>query len=160
MATKAQIKAVVDVLNTARSMELQGITQYMNHHYSLDGDDYGKLAGEMKKIAKDEMKHAEAFAERIKDIDNALEPTCKLAADAVKGVKGVALYEADAASEEDAITRYSSFAKVCRDNNDYVSATLFEKIINEEQEHFNYFSDTADHIKTLGNSFMARQTGE
>ncbi|GHT18089.1 bacterioferritin [Planctomycetales bacterium] len=160
MATKEQIKAVIEVLNTARSMELQGITQYMNHHYSLGGDDYGKLASEMKKIAKDEMKHAEAFAERIKDIDNTLEPTCKLAADAIKGVKGAAIYDTDAASEDNTITKYSGFAKICRDNNDFVSATLFERIINEEQEHFNYFSDTAEHIKTLGNSFLARQTGE
>ena len=59
---------VIEVLNKARSMELYAVHQYMNQHYSLDGLDYGELAANMKLIAIDEMKHAEAFAERIKEL--------------------------------------------------------------------------------------------
>ncbi|MDR3232524.1 MAG: hypothetical protein LBT46_02440 [Planctomycetaceae bacterium] len=158
MSNKEKISKVVEVLNTARSMELNGIVQYLNQHYGLGGDDYGKLAAEMKKIAKDEMHHAEAFAERIKDIDNALEPTAKLIpSEITKGQEVEAIYSFDAQAESHTIAEYGKFAAVCRENNDYVSAVLFEKIITEEQEHFNYFSDTDEHIKKLGSSFLAKQ---
>ncbi|MDJ0784590.1 MAG: ferritin-like domain-containing protein, partial [Desulfosarcinaceae bacterium] len=49
---------VIEVLNEARAMELQAIGQYMNQHYGLDDMDYGELAGKMKLIAIDEMRHA------------------------------------------------------------------------------------------------------
>ena len=35
-------QAVIEVLNKARSMELQAIHQYMNQHYGLDDKDYGE----------------------------------------------------------------------------------------------------------------------
>lgn len=59
---------VVEVLNQARAMELFAITQYMNQHYGLDSMDYGELAAKMKLIAIDEMRHAEMFAERVKEL--------------------------------------------------------------------------------------------
>ncbi|MDR3181311.1 MAG: hypothetical protein LBT89_00065 [Planctomycetaceae bacterium] len=158
MPSKEQIAKVVECLNTARSMELNAIVQYLNQHYGLDGDDYAKLAGEMKKIAIDEMRHAEAFAERIKDIDNALEPTAKLQPDTIKkGQEVEEIYPFDADAEERTIEQYGKFAAICRENNDYVSAVLFEKIIAVEQAHFNYFSDTGEHVRKLGNSFLAKQ---
>lgn len=40
----------------------------MNQHYGLDDMDYGELAAKMKLIAIDEMRHAEMFAERIKEL--------------------------------------------------------------------------------------------
>ncbi len=64
---------VIEVLNKARSMELQAIAQYMNQHYNLDNMDYGDLAAKVKLIAIDEMRHAEMFADRIKELEE--EPT-------------------------------------------------------------------------------------
>ena len=64
---------VIEVLNKARAMELFAIHQYMNQHYNLDDMDYGELAANMKLIAIDEMRHAENFAERIKELGG--EPT-------------------------------------------------------------------------------------
>jgi bacterioferritin len=154
-----QAKKVVEVLNKARSMELYAILQYLNQHYGLDDDDYGKLASEVKKIAIDEMKHAEAFAERIKDIDGSLEPTTEIDGKVIRGQEVEAIFPFNADSESSTMAVYNNFMKICRENNDSISATLFEKIIAEEQKHFNYFDDTATHIKKLGNSFLARQTG-
>ena len=59
---------VIGTLNEARSMELHAISQYMNQHYGLDNMDYGELAKNVKLIAIDEMRHAEMFAERIKEL--------------------------------------------------------------------------------------------
>ncbi|MDR2115066.1 MAG: hypothetical protein LBP87_01670 [Planctomycetaceae bacterium] len=153
-----QTKKVIDVLNKARSMELGAILQYLNQHYGLDDDDYGKLASEVKKIAIDEMKHAEEFAERIKDIDGSFEPTTEIGAKIIRGQEVEDIFPFNADSETETMIAYNNFMKICRENNDSISANLFEKIIAEEQKHFNYFDDTATHIKKLGNSFLARQT--
>ena len=88
-------KKVIEVLNKARSLELKAIYQYMNQHYNLDNMDYGDLALKVKLIAIDEMRHAEMFAERIKELDG--EPTAEPAAKIEKGQKVEAIFPFDAA---------------------------------------------------------------
>jgi bacterioferritin len=44
---KERRQKVIEVLNKARTMELQAISQYMNQHYNLDDMDYGELAGKL-----------------------------------------------------------------------------------------------------------------
>lgn len=156
-AQNSKKSKVIDVLNKARSMELYAIIQYMNQHYNLDDQDYGKLAKEVRRIAIDEMRHAEDFAERIKDIDG--EPTTQHEGGIKKGQGVREIFAFDAGVEEDTIKKYNEFIKICRENNDQVSANLFQRIIDEEQEHFNYFDDTATHIKELGDHFLANMTG-
>jgi len=157
MPAKNQIENVVAVLNQARAMEIKVIFQYMNQHYHLDSKGYGKLASAVKKAAIDEMKHAEAFAERIKEIDGTQAPTTKPEKPVVTEQDINDIFGFNAETESGTIEKYGEFAKVCRDNNDPVSAILFERIAVEEQEHLNYFSNTAEHIKSLGNCFLNQQ---
>lgn len=150
-------KHVIDVLNKARSMELQAIHQYMNQHYNLDDMDYGQLAGKVKLIAIDEMRHAEMFAERIKELDG--EPTAEPAGPVERGQAVEAIFPFDANAEDDAIDAYNQFLLICRENGDSTSMKLFETIIDEEQLHFNYFDDVTDHIKKLGPTYLAQIAG-
>ena len=96
---------VIGVLNQARAMELHGISQYMNQHYDLDNMDYGELARDMKLIAIDEMRHAEQFAERIKELGG--EPTTEPAAKVTKGQTVQKIFPFDAALEDDTIDVYN-----------------------------------------------------
>ena len=148
---------VIDVLNKARSMELQAIHQYMNQHYNLDDMDYGELAGKMKLIAIDEMRHAEQFAERIKELDG--EPTTDSIGGVERGQAVEDMYPHDAKAEDDTMDAYNQFLLTCRENGDSVSMRLFETIIDEEQAHFNYFDDVDDHIKKLGATYLAQIAG-
>ena len=136
-------RKVVEVLNKARSMELQAIHQYMNQHYGLDDMDYGELAAKVKLIALDEMRHAEAFAERIKELGQEVE----------------LIFPFDAEQEERAMAAYNGFLLICRRNGDSTSMKIFEEIIDEEQAHFNYFDGIAAHIKKLGNAYLATKAG-
>jgi bacterioferritin len=36
---------------------------------------------------------------------------------------------------------------------------LFEVIIDEEQEHYNYFDNVKDHIEKLGPAYLAQKAG-
>ena len=150
-------KKVIAVLNQARSMELLAISQYMNQHYNLDDMDYGELAGKVKLIAIDEMRHAEAFAERIKELGG--EPVSEPDGHVTKGQKVDAVFPFDADLEDDTIDTYNQFLLVCRENGDSVSMKLFEEIIDEEQIHFNYFDNVSEHIKDLGATYLAKIAG-
>jgi bacterioferritin len=150
-------KKVIEVLNKARSMELQAIYQYMNQHYNLDDMDYGDLAAKVKLIAIDEMRHAEMFAERVKELDG--EPTAESAAKVEKGQKVEVIFPFDATLEDDTIGIYNEFILVCRENGDSTSMKLFETIIDEEQIHYNYFDNVAEHIKKLGAAYLSQIAG-
>jgi len=156
-AREKRKKKVVDVLNKARAMELQAIYQYMNQHYNLDNMDYGELAAKMKLIAIDEMRHAEMFAERVKELGG--EPVTGHDGKIEKGQNVQAIFPFDAGLEEDTIDVYNRFLLTCRENGDSISMKLFETIIDEEQIHFNYFDNIDTHIKNLGDTFLAKIAG-
>ena len=148
---------VIDVLNKARAMELQAIHQYMNQHYNLDDMDYGELAAKLKLIAIDEMRHAEMFSERVKELGG--EPVTGHDGKISKGQKVEEVFPFDAEQEDDAIDAYNQFLLVCRDNGDSISMKIFEDIIDEEQIHFNYFDNVSGHIEKLGDTFLAKIAG-
>ncbi len=148
---------VIECLNTAREMELHAIYQYMNQHYGLDEMDYGELAKNIKLVAIDEMRHAEMFAERIKELGG--EPVAESRQKVQPGQKVDQIFAHDSKLEDDTIDAYNGFLQTCRDNGDSITAKLFEQIIDEEQEHLNYFDDVGEHIQKLGNTYLARIAG-
>ncbi len=152
-----RMKNIIEVLNKARGMELHAIHQYMNQHYNLDNMDYGDLAAKIKLIAIDEMRHAEMFAERVKELGG--EPTTEPGGKAQKGQKVQEVFSFDAKLEDNTIDVYNQFASVCRENGDSISMKVFETIINEEQLHYNYFDNVDEHIKTLGDTYLAKIAG-
>jgi len=154
---QARKEKVIEVLNKARGMELHAISQYMNQHYNLDDKDYGELAKNMKLIAIDEMRHAEMFAERIKELGG--EPTPTGPGTVQKGQEVKAIFPFDAGLEDETIDNYNQFLIVCRENGDNISVKLFETIIEEEQLHMNYFGNVDDHIQTLGDTYLSKIAG-
>ena len=148
---------VIEVLNKARAMELQAISQYMNQHYNLSDMDYGDMAAKVKLIAIDEMRHAEMFAERIKELDG--EPTADLAAKVVRGQDVRSVFSFDTALEDDTIDAYNRFLHTCRENGDNTSLKIFELVIDEEQIHLNYFVSVNSHVEKLGDTYLAQIAG-
>ena len=155
--TARQQELVLDALHTARSMELRAIQQYMVQHYTLEDLDYRPLAGAVRTAAIDEMRHAEALAERIKELGG--EPESRLAGPVVHGQGVDEAFAFNAGLEEDTLARYNEWLALCLECRDKVSAALFERLILEEQAHFNRFEDIDRHVRTLGASFLARMAG-
>ena len=150
-------KKVIDLLNEARARELSAITQYMAQHYDLEDQDYGKLAKVMKDIGIQEMKHAEALAERILFLKGT--PTSKPDAVAKKGEDIPAMLGTDMALETQAIKMYNEAALVCAQEKDQISKQLFEKLLGEEEEHLNQFENIKDHVEKLGAAYIATLAG-
>lgn len=154
MVDKNAVKQVIDALNTARGMELQAISQYMTQHYTLDEMDYGKLCANQKLIAIDEMRHAEKFAERVKELGGL--PNCDKAGGITQPQTIKQIYPFDVDMEMDTVETYDKFVKLCHECGDATTADLFESVIAEEEVHLGYYRDTAGHINELGEAFLAR----
>jgi len=150
-------KKVIDLLNAGRARELAAISQYMTQHYELEDKDFGKLAKKMKEIGIQEMKHAEALAERILFLKG--EPTTKPDAVAVKGQEIAEMLKTNIALETQAIKMYNEAAVICAAEKDQISKQLFEKLLVEEEEHLNFFENTKDHLAKLGDVYLVGLTG-
>jgi len=127
-------KKVIDLLNDARSRELSAITQYMAQHYELEDQDFGKLAKKLKEIGIQEMKHAEALAERIDLLGGV--PTTQPKAIKVGGNLKKMLQD-DLAGENIAIALYTQHVALADKEKDVVTRRLLESILGDEQGHAN-----------------------
>jgi bacterioferritin len=150
-------KKVIDLLNAARSRELTAISQYMIQHYELEDQDFGKLAKKLKEIGIQEMKHAEALAERILFLKG--EPTSKPDAVAKKGQSIAEMLKTDTALESQAIKMYNEAAVICAQEKDQISKQLFEKLLGEEEGHLNDFENVKGHVDKMGDAYLATLAG-
>jgi len=148
---------IIDLLNKARSRELTAISQYMAQHYELEDQDFGKLASKLKEISIQEMKHAEKLAERILFLKG--EPTSKPDGVAKKGQKIPEMLTTNMALESAAMKMYNEAAMVCAAEKDQISKELFEELLKDEEDHFNYFENVKDHIGKLGAAYLATLVG-
>ena len=158
MSKAADTKKVIVLLNAGRASELTAIMQYMAHHYELADQDYGQLAKVMKETAIEEMRHAEALAERILFLDG--EPTTKPDGDVEKGQAIAAMLKTDIGLETGAVAMYNASANACAQAGDQISKQLFETLLADEEAHLGVFQNIQDHLDKLGDAYLATLTGE
>ncbi|MBI2863745.1 MAG: bacterioferritin [Chloroflexi bacterium] len=147
---------VIELLNEARSRELTVIIQYMAQHYRLESSGYGKLALKIKNIAIQEMKHAESLAERILFLGGV--PTTKPDAPANQQQEISEMLQTDIGLEQQAIEMYNRAAQESGLQGDHVSATLFARLAEEEEDHLDEFQNAAAHLARLGAAYLATLT--
>jgi len=123
----------------------------------LEDSDFGKLASKFKEIGIAEMKHAEKLAERILFLKG--EPTSKPDGVAKKGQKIPEMLTTNMALESAAMKMYNEAAMVCAAEKDQISKELFEELLKDEEDHFNYFENVKDHIGKLGAAYLATLVG-
>ena len=125
------------MLDEAIGMELKVAYLYMWQHVKLTGIHGLAVKGEFKKIAIDEMKHAEAIAERLDYLGGEL-PTTVQGFKIGKNLKEMA--EIDIKEEVKTIELYKRIIEEANKENDPTTARLFRKILEEEEEHHDFFT--------------------
>ncbi len=112
-----------------------------------------RLSQLFKRIAIQKMGHLELLAERILflkgdvlmvpagPVENITEPEPIL-------VKVMAM-------EEDGVRTYNEAALECAANADAASKQIFERLVNDEEGHFDQFEKQHDNIKRFGLSYLA-----
>ena len=126
-----------ELLNRAIAREIQVSIQYMWQHVLWKGVEGFAVKDEFKKIAIEEMKHAEEIAERLSYLGG--RPTVKPAPIFV-GDTLKEMIENDIKAEEEAIELYRKIIEKANDEGDIVTARLFRKILEDEEEHHDFFT--------------------
>lgn len=123
---------VVELLNEDRADELSAIVQYMKHTYEAEGMESPEIIELAKKIAKDEMKHAERLGERINYLGGI--PT-KNVSPIVEGGDLKKMIEDDLVKENGAIKRYKEHIEVVIEEEDFTTRLMLEEILSDEEGH-------------------------
>ena len=143
MTARKAPKELLDLLNQAIAREIQVSVQYMWQHVLWKGVKGFAVKDVLKKIAIEEMKHAEAIAERLNYLGGI--PTTRPApifiGDTLKE-----MIEQDKKDEEGAITLYKKIIDVARREGDEVTNHLFREILTDEEEHHDVFSTLLEEI--------------
>lgn len=134
---------LLDLLNQAIARELQVSIQYMWQHVQWRGVKHFAVIEELKSIAIQEMKHAEAIAERLFYLGGI--PTTKPSPIFV-GNTLKEMIEQDKKDEENAITLYKEIIKVALDEGDFTTKKIFEDILKDEEEHHDTFTSLLEEI--------------
>lgn len=130
-------KKLLDLLNKGIAREIQVSIQYMWQHVLWKGVQAFAVKDELKKFAIDEMKHAEAIAERLAFLGGT--PTTKPEPIFV-GESLKEMLEQDKKDEEGAVKLYKETIEVAQAENDYTTVRLFKKILADEEEHLDVFT--------------------
>jgi len=141
-------RQVIDFLNKALLNELTAINQYWLHYRMLDHWGIQKLAEFERHESIDEMKHADMLSERILFLDGLPNFQALGKLKIGEGVKEI--LEADLALENEAIPLLREAIAHCEAVRDYISREIFERILENEEEHVDFLEKQFDLIKLMG----------
>ncbi len=130
-------KKLLGLLNDAIADEMQATIQYMWQHVQWKGVEHYAVTEGIKKIAVDEMKHAEKIAERLWYLGG--KPTTKPSPIKV-GETLKEMLTLDVKAEEGAIRMYKEIMQVAEQEGDVATKEMFEEIEAEEEEHHDFFT--------------------
>jgi len=124
-------------LNRAIAGELQAIIQYMWQHIQWKGVEHYAVSEGFKKVAMDEMKHAEKIAERLWYLGD--KPTIQ--PDPIHvGETLEEMLRNDVKAEVDTIAMYKEIMQVAEKEGDVATKEIFEEIEEDEEEHHDFFT--------------------
>ena len=129
-------RKLLDLLNKGIARELRVSVEYMWNHVKIAGMGSETHGGLFKKIAITEMVHAEEIAERIDYLGG--EPTTEPDPITI-GKTPREMFQIALEAEEGAIKLYRTIIKQAEEEEDFVTRSLFEGILADEEDHHNVF---------------------
>ncbi len=139
---------VIDYLNKALLNELTAINQYWLHYRMLDNWGVKKLAEFERHESIDEMKHADMLADRILFLDGL--PNFQMLGKLRIGENVEEILKCDLDLEHEAIPLLRDAIAHCETVRDYVSREIFERILENEEEHVDTLETQFDMIARMG----------
>src|SRR5271165_2713797 len=127
---------VIEQLNLALKEELQAVNQYFLHAEMCENWGYDRLSDYIKKQSIGEMKHAEELIERILFLDGTPSMTEPMTLTIGRNVREQ--LQSDLELETGAVKLYNNAINVARDNADNNSRELFQKLLQDEEEHVDW----------------------
>jgi len=139
---------VIDYLNKALTNELTAINQYWLHYRVLKNWGIEKLAEYERGESIDEMKHADTLADRVLFLEGL--PNFQALHKLKVGETVEEILKADLALEMEAIPLLKDAIQHCETVRDYISREIFERILENEEEHVDFLETQFEMIERMG----------
>lgn len=145
---------VIEYLNKSLRHELTAVSQYWLH-YRLQ-EDWGlvHMAKKSREESIEEMGHADKLIERIIFLEG--HPNLQKLDPLRIGQNPKETLECDLAAENDARALYVEARDFCREAGDYVSMSLFEELISDEEGHIDFLETQLDLYERIGEANYAQ----
>jgi len=134
---------LLEMMNQAISMEIQVSIQYMWQHVTWSGIKGYAFHAALKDIAIEEMKHAEAIAERLWYLGEtpSTEPTPIYVGEGLRD-----MLQQNDKDERATIELYKRIIRQAMEEQDETTAQLFREILVDEEEHHDSFISVLEAI--------------
>ncbi|OBG97140.1 MULTISPECIES: bacterioferritin [Mycobacteriaceae] len=146
---------VLKLLNEQLTSELTAINQYFLHSKMQANWGFTELAEYTRKESFEEMNHAESITNRILLLDGL--PNYQRLFSLRIGQTLREQFEADLAIEYEVLERLRPGIIMCREKGDATSATLLEKILDNEEDHIDYLETQLQLMDKLGEELYSAQ---
>lgn len=148
----------IELLNKAVADEMSAVHQYMYFHFHCEDQGFELLAGLFIRTAIEEMEHIELIAERIIFLGGDVE---MVASTHVKKIQDVAEMLAMGIKMEQSSARdYNLWANECSANADSGSKKVFERLVDDEERHYDQYDNEMNNLKRFGDRYLALQSIE
>lgn len=138
----------IENLQSALSMELAAVHQYMLHAHVLEDWGLDRLATKMRGEMQEELGHAQEYARRIMFLRG--DPLVKAAKVPQRAQTLSDMFKADLADEEDAVKFYTEAARSAGEDGDIGTRMIFEKIVLDEEHHKAWLELQLDLLRRIG----------
>ncbi|MBT8143109.1 MAG: bacterioferritin [Gammaproteobacteria bacterium] len=139
---------VIEFLNKVLKNELTAINQYFLHARILKNWGMTRIAEYEYHESIDEMKHADTLTERILFLDGL--PNLQDLGKLLIGENLREILEADLKMEHKAIPDLRDGIQYCEQVRDYVTREVFERILENEEEHVDWLETQLGLIDSMG----------
>jgi bacterioferritin len=146
--TTSNTSKSIENLQTALSMELTAIQQYLLHTHVVDDWGLDRLAERMREEMSEELGHAGRFIDRILFLEGT--PKVQASKAPIQAQDLDALFRADLGEERGAVKFYTQAAQDAAKDNDIGTSRLFEDVAIEEEGHVDWLTRQMSMLEKMG----------
>ena len=141
-------KKVIAYLNAQLKLELTAINQYFLHYRMLKHWGLERMAKHEHDESIEEMKHADALMERVLTLGGL--PNLQDLGKLLVGETAVEVLGCDLKAETAGQANLKEAVAYCETVRDYVSRELFERILEDTEEHIDYLETQLELVEKVG----------